>query len=79
VLLCPRSWATCTPLLEHRAAAITFQCDAEDAVPFGQQMLTFGGKAGGPAAVAGSAPASSGAGRHSYFRARRLQRVAASF
>jgi ribonuclease H2 subunit A len=71
------SWATCNPLLEQHAAAVKFECDADD-VP-GQQVLSFGGKAAGAAAGGSSAVASTGSGRHSYFRARKLQRVQAAF
>ena len=66
------SWSTCSPLLEQHAAAVTFECDADDAPP-GQQTLSFGAP-GAPVAPC-SAAASSGAGRHSYFRARKLQRA----
>lgn len=43
---------------------------------FGQQTLTFGGA---PAADSTKASSSSGAGRHSYFRARKLQRAGLAF
>lgn len=56
-----------------------FECDADE--PVGQQALSWGGRGVGGAGVggAGAAPASSGAGRHSYFRARKLQRAALAF
>lgn len=68
------SWATCNPLLDQHAAAVKFEADADDAP--GQQVLSFGARG---AAAGGAAVASSGAGRHSYFRARKLQRAALAF
>ncbi|KAL4856715.1 Ribonuclease H2 subunit A [Chlorella vulgaris] len=74
------SWATCKPLLDHHAAPVTFECDADDAPGMGQQLLSFGSKAAPlAAAAAGAAPTSSGAGRHSFFRARKLQRALQCF
>lgn len=72
------SWSTCNPLLEQHAAVVRFECDADDP---GQHTLNFGGRgaAAAPAAGPGSAAASSGTGRHSYFRARKLQRAGLAF
>lgn len=63
------SWSTCDPLLEKHAVPVKWECDEDGDAS--QQTLNFGGARGGPAAQA-----STGAGRHSYFRARKLQRIA---
>lgn len=63
------SWSTCNPILDARAVPVKWECEEEG----GQQQLNFG-NSGARAPLA-----SSGAGRHSYFRARKLQRVAAAF
>ncbi|PSC74097.1 ribonuclease H2 subunit A [Micractinium conductrix] len=74
------SWSTCNPLLDQHGVPVKFECDADDdAVPYGQRTLAFGGSGGGGVQPAGSAPASSGAGRHSYFRARKLHRAQLAF
>lgn len=80
------SWSTCNPLLENHAVPVKFECDADDG-GLGQMRLSFGTKAAGnaPGAAAGVPPAgvataqSSGTGRHSFFRARKLQRVQMAF
>ena len=60
------SWQGTVRLMDEHCCKVQFACDSEE-VP-GQQALTYG-----------SAPqrASSGSGRHSYMRARKLQRVPA--
>ncbi|KAL4439043.1 hypothetical protein ABPG77_006980 [Micractinium sp. CCAP 211/92] len=73
------SWSTCTPLLEQHAVPVKFECDADEAP--GQQLLSFGrgtSSSGGGAGPPGGA-ASTGTGRHSYFRARKLQRAQLAF
>lgn len=55
---------------------VKFEAGADDAP--GQQTLNFGGRVAGSGA-AGAAAASSGAGRHSYFRARKMQRAGLAF
>lgn len=58
---------------------VKFECDADEAP--GQQLLSFGrgtSSSGGGAGPPGGA-ASTGAGRHSYFRARKLQRAQLAF
>jgi ribonuclease H2 subunit A len=65
------SWSTCTPILDERAVGVKWECD--DAGGGGQQQtLSFGG-------ANKAAAASSGMGRHSFFRARKLQRVHGGF
>lgn len=56
------SWSTCNPILEAKAVPVRWEC--EDQGGGGQARLSFGGS-------------SSGQARHSFFRARRLTRVAA--
>ena len=64
------SWSTCTPILESRGVRVRWECDEDSG---GQQTLSFGGSA---AAAGGlGATQSTAKGRHSYFRARKLQRV----
>ena len=63
------SWATCNPILDARAVPVKWECEEEG----GQQQLNFGNSS------AKAVLASSGAGRHSYFRARKLQRVQGGF
>ncbi|KAK9814538.1 hypothetical protein WJX72_007592 [[Myrmecia] bisecta] len=65
------SWTTCSRLLDECAIPVKWECDQVESQ---QQTLTFGGLA---AAV--SDTASCATKRHSYFRARRLQRVATAF
>lgn len=78
---CPCSWSTCNPLLEQHAVPVKFECDADEAP--GQQVLSFGRAGGAGAGAASAGPpggaASSGAGRHSFFRARKLQRAQLAF
>jgi ribonuclease H2 subunit A len=64
------SWSTCDPLLKENCVPVKWECEEGDPA---QQTLNFGG------ASQKKVVASSGAGRHSYFRARRLQRVTAGF
>eukprot|EP00884_Botryococcus_braunii_P006458 jgi/Botrbrau1/15813/Bobra.40_1s0002.1 len=60
------SWQTCTRLLDDKGAKVKWECDEEGCSS--QMCLTFGGKVA-------ATKSSSGAGRHSFFRARKLQRV----
>jgi ribonuclease H2 subunit A len=59
------SWSTCTPILERSACGVKWEC--EEGSSGGQQTLGWGKEA-----------APCGTGRHSFFRARKLQRVAAA-
>lgn len=60
---------------------VKFECDADDAP--GQQVLSFGRGASGASGTAAAGPpggtASNGTGRHSFFRARKLQRAQLAF
>ena len=60
------SWQGAVRLMDERCCKVQFPCDSDE-VP-GQQALAYG---------AAPPKASSGAGRHSYMRARKLQRMQA--
>ncbi|CAL5227381.1 g10331 [Coccomyxa viridis] len=64
------SWSTCVRILETSAVPVQWECEDEAAEMKGQKSLPFGGKAG-------KAEASSGLGRHAFYRAHKLQRVGA--
>eukprot|EP00891_Asterochloris_glomerata_P008869 jgi/Astpho2/8869/fgenesh1_pm.00129_%23_13_t len=64
------SWQTADRMLEDRAASVKWECEAED---IQQQQLTFQQN------KQQSRKASSGQGRHAYFRARKLQRITEVF
>ena len=59
------SWQTTNTLLAARGVAVAFEADGEE--DSSQQTLTFGQRAAGVVI-------SNAADRHSFFRARRLQR-----
>ena len=58
------SWQGAARLMDERSCKVQFACESDE-VP-GQQALAYG---------AALPKASSGAGRHSYMRARKLQRM----
>ena len=60
------SWQSTTRLLDEHCCKVQFPCDSEEEP--GQQALGFG---------QAQPLASNGAGRHSYMRARKLQRMQA--
>ncbi|GAB4814706.1 hypothetical protein N2152v2_001752 [Parachlorella kessleri] len=65
------SWSTCTPILEGRAVKVRWECEEEGGGS--QQTLCF-------ATSSTQQPLhSQGTGRHSFFRARKLQRIHAGF
>ncbi|CAL8466811.1 g6347 [Coccomyxa elongata] len=63
------SWSTAATILETSAVPVQWECDEELGGSQGQQVLAFGNK---PT----RADTSSGVGRHAFFRAHKLQRVA---
>ncbi|CAK0755728.1 hypothetical protein CVIRNUC_002397 [Coccomyxa viridis] len=64
------SWSTCARILDTSAVPVHWECEDESTEAKGQKSLPFGGKAG-------KAEASSGLGRHAFYRAHKLQRVTA--
>ena len=66
------SWQTTVRALEGGGAVVAGWEDDDDGVPAGQGTLAFGGAGSTKEDRAGRGVATSGAGRASYFRARRL-------
>lgn len=78
------SWSTCTNILKDRGVRVRWECEEENVAGDnggggvgygGQQQTTMLGFAAGNDKMRDMGP-SNGIGRHSFFRARRLQRVA---
>lgn len=69
-------WPPCCGcrLLEEEAVAIKWEADDGGSDGAGQQRISFA-PAGGAGSKAGALTETSGAGRHSYFRFRKLQRL----
>ncbi|GMH36251.1 hypothetical protein BSKO_04119 [Bryopsis sp. KO-2023] len=67
------SWSTCKSLLEERGVKTKWECDQEE--DNSQQKLTCFAKRKAGCQI----EMSSGVGRHTFFRVRRLQRVGAEF